>query len=314
MQKKVHKYFVDAEHSGQRVDKYLAAMLDGFSRSRVQKLIEDGDVAVGRERVSTHHRVYKGSEVIVRLPESRKEGVEPEDIPLDILYEDEDIIVLNKAAGLVVHPAHDAMSHTLVNALLNHTGELSTVGGELKRGIVHRLDKDTSGCMVVAKNDGAHLRLAAQFKDREIFKEYLAIVKGVCTLDFGRVTASVGRDPAKRTKMSVQPETGREAESEYEVVKRFKGATLIKVVMRSGRTHQIRVHMAHIGYPVVGDYQYGHGSRGMAADLGVGRQMLHARLLGFKHPRTHEPVSFEAPVPEDMAKAIEQLEAGIQNL
>jgi len=309
VQKKVHKYYVDTEHSGERVDKYLALMLDGFSRSYVQKLIGQGDVTVGGECVSPHHRVYKGNEVTAHLPESRKQGVEPEDIPLDILHEDEDIIVLNKAAGIVVHPAHENYSHTLANALLNHTRELSTVGGELKPGIVHRLDKDTSGCMVVAKNDDAHRRLAAQFRDREVFKEYLALVEGVCTLDFGRVTASVGRHPAQRTKMSVQPETGREAESEYEVVKRFEGATLINVVMRSGRTHQIRVHMSHIGFPVVGDSQYGRGVRGMAAELGVGRQMLHSRLLGFKHPRTHEYVQFEAPLPEDMAKAIERLES-----
>jgi len=310
VQKKVHKYFVDSAHSGARVDKYVVSMLDGFSRSHVQKLIDNGHVTVGGERVSAHHRVYKGNEVTVYVPELRKEGVVPEDIPLDILYEDEHIIVINKPAGLVVHPATGNYSHTLVNALLNHTGDLSTVGGEMKRGIVHRLDMGTSGCMVVAKKDGAHLRLSAQFKDREVFKEYLALVKGVCRLDFGRVTVSLGRHPTRRTKMSVRrPESGRDAESEYEVIKRFKDATLIKVVMRSGRTHQIRVHMAHIGYPVVGDSQYGHGARGLAARLGVERQMLHAHRLGFRHPATNEYVQFEAPMPEDMKKAIAQLEA-----
>lgn len=309
MQKKVHKYFVDSAHSGARVDKYVALMLDGFSRSTVQRMIDDGLVTVGGERVSAHHRVYKGSEVMVYVPEPRKEGVDPEDIPLDILYEDEDVIVLNKTAGIVVHPPQENYRHTLVNALLNHTKDLSEVGGELRRGIVHRLDRDTTGCMVVAKKDGAHLRLTAQFQNREVFKEYLALVKGVSRLDFGRVTASVGRHPTRRMKMSVLPDGGKDAESEYEVVKRFKDATLIKVVMRSGRTHQIRVHMSHIGYPVIGDFQYGRGARPLAARLGVKRQMLHSHRLGFRHPATNKAVRFEAPLPEDMKSAIAQLEA-----
>lgn len=259
-------------------------------------------VFVNGKTVKPSYKVKENDEVVVNIPEAEKIDVLPENIPLDILYEDDDIIVINKPQGMVVHPAPGNYSGTLVNALLYHCKNLSGINGILRPGIVHRLDKDTSGVMVVAKNDKAHISLSNQIKERSVFKKYVAIVEGVIKDEEGKIEAPIGRHPVDRKKMAVI-EDGRYALTLYKVLERFKENTLVEAVIKTGRTHQIRVHMAYIGHPIVGDHVYGFKRQKFKLE----GQALHSSVLGFMHPTKGVYMEFEAPLPEYFKKLIEIL-------
>ena len=283
---------VPNEYAGWRLDRYLAAALPEFSRSRLQALIRSSDVQLEGKTVRTRETVQPGNVVRLTIPPSQEVEAQPEEIPLQILFEDDDLLILNKPAGLVIHPGAGNPSHTLVNALLHHCPNLSGIGGKQRPGIVHRLDKETSGCLVVAKNDTAHRELARQFAGREMTKIYLALVTGTLKRCHGTIAAPIGRHPVHRKKMRVDSRRGREARTDYRVLQSLGTVSLVECVLHSGRTHQIRVHLHHLGHPVIGDSLY-------SGESGAPRQMLHAWKLGFTHPRTKEPMLFEAPIPED---------------
>lgn len=300
-----------APDAGCRLDVWLDRRLPGLSRSRIQSLIQAGRITVDGKPVRAHRRVTTGMTVRIRVPPPSPARPEPEDIPLDVLFEDGAILVVNKPAGLVVHPAAGHASGTLVNALLHRCADLAGIGGERRPGIVHRLDRDTSGALVVAKNDRAMAGLTAAFKAGAVRKEYLALVYGIPEPASGRIETRIGRSPHDRKKMSARPAggAGRRAVTHYEVLEAFAGAALVRVRIETGRTHQIRVHMAHVGHPVLGDRQY--GGRRRAAVPGVERQMLHAQLLAFRHPVSGRPMQFEAPLPDDLAGVLGVLRCGI---
>lgn len=291
---------IDADLTG-RIDKALGHFLSDVSRSQLQKWIEDGHVTVNGQVVKTKYKL-KAGDVVKIIPEAPQTiDLEPEDIPLDIVYEDDDVIVVNKPAGMVVHPAPGHPGHTLVNALLYHS-PLSTINGEFRPGIVHRIDKDTSGLLMVAKNDLAHRSLAAQLKAKTNQREYVALVHGVIKEDQGTIDAPLGRSKKDRKKQAVVMD-GRHAVTHFEIVKRYRHYTLVKCRLETGRTHQIRVHMAYIGHPLAGDPLY--GPRKTLAGPG---QYLHAGLLGFKHPRTGQEMTFTAPLPDYFTKMLEHLD------
>ena len=274
------------------------------SRARWQALIQESQVTVNGESVKRNFKLRTGDEVKWTIPEPVSTEVLPEDIPLHILYEDAHIIAINKPAGLVVHPAAGNETGTLVNALLHHCTDLAGIGGEIRPGIVHRLDKDTSGAIVVAKTEAALKELARQFKARETEKEYQTIVRGVPIHQRGTIKTTIGRHPIHRKKMAADVRNGRDAVSSYEVAEAFVGAALLRVRIETGRTHQIRVHMAHIKHPVIGDKLYGRShANGIQAD----RQMLHAAKLSIVHPNTSERMAFSAPLPDDMTALLEKL-------
>ena len=300
---------IDGE-KGLRVDVWLERRMQGVSRSRVQALIKSGRITVNGAVVKASAAVQPGWTAVVDIPPPEPVAVMAQNIPLAVLYEDADVVVINKPPGLVVHPAAGHASGTLVNAILYHCGDLAGIGGELRPGIVHRLDRDTSGVMVVAKNQKAMESLSAQFKARTVAKEYLAVVAGVPRPLAGRIETLIGRSAHDRKKMTARTTSGRPAVSRYEVVEVLCGASLARVKIETGRTHQIRVHMAHIGHPVVGDPQYGRTR--VAMPVPVTRQMLHARQLAFDHPATGVRMSFEAPLPSDMAELIERLKVMCQ--
>ena len=286
-----------------RLDAYLAAAHPAISRSRWKQLIEAGHVLLNGVAVrKSNTALSSGSELRCDLPEPEPVGLVATDIPLAILYEDADLIVLNKPAGLVVHPAPGHAADTLVNALLHHCGDLQGIGGELRPGIVHRLDKDTSGVLVVAKNEAAVAALVAQFSSHFVQKEYLALVWGAPKKPTGTVELPVGRHPVHRQKMAVT-EKGRAAVTHYETLAAGPLASLLRVRIETGRTHQIRVHLAHLGHPVVGDSTYGRARQGLPAELNVSRQMLHAHVLKIAHPRDGRPLAFTAPPPPDFLAA-----------
>ena len=286
-----------------RLDAYLAAAHPAISRSRWKQLIEAGHVLLNGVAVrKSNTALSSGSELRCDLPEPEPVGLVATDIPLAILYEDADLIVLNKPAGLVVHPAPGHAADTLVNALLHHCSDLQGIGGELRPGIVHRLDKDTSGVLVVAKNEAAVAALVAQFSSHFVQKEYLALVWGAPKKPTGTVELPVGRHPVHRQKMAVT-EKGRAAVTHYETLAAGPLASLLRVRIETGRTHQIRVHLAHLGHPVVGDSTYGRARQGLPADLAIPRQMLHAHVLAIAHPRDGRPLAFTAPPPADFLAA-----------
>lgn len=295
---------------GKRVDLYLAQGCPelGLTRSRIQHLIREGQIRIGGAATKAHQRLSGNETITVVIPEPKPLHVLPAAIPLNILYEDGDLIVIDKPAGLVVHPAPGNVEGTLVNALLHHCRDLSGIGGVERPGIVHRLDKDTSGVMVAAKNDAAHQSLSRQIKSRKVKKVYMAIVRGTVRKDSGTIEVPIGRHQHHRKKMTVGPARGRTATTDYRVEKRFEGYSFLSLTLKTGRTHQIRVHLASIHHPIVGDPLYGgkhyrimaHGEKKMM----VARQMLHARVLGFHHPGSGNYVEFEAPVPDDMAAAL----------
>ena len=272
---------VICEEDGLRLDRFLADVLEELSRSQIQRLLEEGAVRRDGRPVRKSDRTAAGTRYEVEVPPPKELGILPENIPLDVAYEDGDVIVINKPKGLVVHPAAGHWSGTLVNALLYHCRDLSGIGGTLRPGIVHRIDKDTSGLLIAAKNDFAHQALAAQLKDHSLARTYEAIVCGSVREDRGTVSAPIGRSPADRKKMAVVPD-GREAVTHWEVVGRYRGYTHLRLRLETGRTHQIRVHMAWRSHPILGDTVYGHKK----PELGQSSQCLHARALTFRHPRT----------------------------
>jgi 23S rRNA pseudouridine1911/1915/1917 synthase len=295
---------VDISDSGKRLDLLVASRISGCSRSVAASLIRSGKIRVQGGVKKPGYRVRTGDEIYGTIPPPERVLFKPEPIPIDILNEDNDIIVLNKPPGIVVHPAPGHYSGTLVNALLYHCPGLEGIGGEIRPGIVHRLDKDTSGVMVVAKNSAAHQDLAQQFKSRSIKKIYLALVCGRIESESGRISLPIGRHPVDRKKMSTHSRKSRMAETTWQVRKRFAQATLLEISLKTGRTHQIRVHCAAMKHPVVGDPVYGPRKAGkcIACDLlrSVPRQMLHAWRLEFTHPKKQRKLCFEAPIPADM--------------
>ncbi|NQU40327.1 MAG: RluA family pseudouridine synthase [Lentisphaerae bacterium] len=304
---------VAAADAGQRLDIWLHAHVPDLSRSRLQALIRNGSVRVDGAPTRPHASTQADARVTVQVPAAEPVDLTPQNIPLDILFEDGDIVVLNKPAGLVVHPAVGHPDGTLVNALLHHCHDLAGVGGELRPGIVHRLDKDTSGVMVVAKHDRALQGLVEQFKQGEVQKAYVALVRGIPDPPARRIESLIGRSRQDRKKMSAQPPRGRKSVTHYEVVETFGcEAARVDVKIETGRTHQIRVHMTHIGHPILGDPLYGRCKA--IGDLGIPpRQLLHARQLSFRHPVCEDPLEFEAPLPADMVKWIEMLRGRGQN-
>jgi len=302
---------VSGDYAGIRADVALSSLLSALTRAQIRRLIESGNVLVDGTRIKPARKFSGGEEVSVTIPPPEKIELEPEELGIPLIYEDAHIAVVDKPPGVSVHPGAGISSGTLVNALLALCSDLSGIGGKLRPGIVHRLDKDTSGVIVVAKNDAAHLCLANQFKSRTVEKRYLALVSGVVKSPSGRVNAPIGRHPVERKKFSSMSRAGREALTEWEVVERFEGATLLAVSPKTGRTHQIRVHMKESGFPIVGDKLYGPRKYpsplvATAAKM-LGRQALHASSLSFDHPCSGERVGFEAPLPSDMRSAIELL-------
>jgi 23S rRNA pseudouridine1911/1915/1917 synthase len=289
---------VPNEQAGERLDRYLALALPQFSRSRLQSLIRSGDVHLQGKTVRTRELVQAGDVVRLVEPPLQEIDAQAEEIPLEILFEDDDLLVLNKPPGLVVHPGAGNQTHTLVNALLHHCSSLSGIGGKQRPGIVHRLDKETSGCLVVAKNDATHQALSAQFAAREVKKIYLALVAGTPKKPRGTIDASIGRHPVQRKKMAINLTRGRIAKTDYRVLRSQGGVSLLECAIHSGRTHQIRVHLQHLGHPVLGDSLYGKKAT-------APRQMLHAWKIGFTHPRTKERHFLEAPLPADFQAALD---------
>ena len=296
-----HTFTVDDKYSGRRIDKCIALELgDRSSRTYVKHLIENGFVKVNGASVKPRYAASSGDEVVVEIPPQEPCEITPENIPVKILYEDESIVVVNKSAGIVVHPGAGNKAGTLVNALLYHCGTLPESDDNFRPGIVHRLDKDTSGVMVVAKNERALRSLCKQFQDRTVKKCYVALVKGNIEMDNGIIDAPIARNATDRKKMAIEYERGREARTIYHVVKRFKGFTFLRIDLETGRTHQIRVHMKHFGHSVLGDLTYGdYGSK-------MPRQALHAETLKFAHPDTGETVEFRAQIPKDIKEFIEK--------
>jgi 23S rRNA pseudouridine1911/1915/1917 synthase len=295
----------------ERLDVFLHACFPTLSRGSIQRLIDQGAIRVNGQSVKPTHRPRAGEQIAIHWPEPEPAEAQPEAVPLCILYEDEDLLVLNKPPGLVVHPAAGHQEHTLVNALLHHChGQLSGIGGVARPGIVHRLDKDTSGCLVAAKNDFTHLALASQFARRQIQKVYHALVCGEILTAAGEIHAAIARHPNHRKRMAVDDGSGREAWTTYRVLQRTPSATLVEAELHTGRTHQIRVHFHHIGFPLVGDQTYGkRQNQRLLETTGytAPRQMLHASSLAFVHPRTAELTRYEAPLPSDFREALTAL-------
>jgi 23S rRNA pseudouridine1911/1915/1917 synthase len=305
------EFVVPAEAAGERLDVFLARRMPDWSRNQIQRLIRRGGVTLNAAPARK-----AGEEIVtgvrIKVQAEREElRATPEDLPLAIVYEDADLLVVNKAAGMVVHVGAGVKSGTLVNALLHHIARLSGVGGELRPGIVHRLDKMTSGLVAVAKNDAAHRRLSEEFKSREVHKIYVALVHGRMANDRGQISKPVGRDPRRRTRMKAGGIAARQALTRYQVVRRFTHFTLVEAEPETGRTHQIRVHLASTGHPVVGDVTYGAPGKlriGGTEVATLPRTFLHAAKLAFKHPRTDQPLTFETPLPEELTAFLHQVE------
>ena len=295
---------VKAEESGERIDALLSRNLDGFSRSQIQKLLEQGTVTLDGKALKKNFRCTAGESYDILLPDTAELPLEPQDIPLDIVYEDDDLIVVNKQRGLVVHPAPGHPDGTLVNALLYHCGDsLSGIGGQRRPGIVHRIDKDTSGLIIVAKNDFAHQGLSAQLSDHSLCREYEAIVRGNFKTDGGTVNRPIGRHPVDRKCMAVTDRNSKPAVTHWQLLASYHGYSHILCRLETGRTHQIRVHMASIGHPLLGDFTYGAPS----PDKGLEGQCLHARRLRFVHPRSGEEMELETPLPDYFTAVLTRL-------
>ena len=284
---------------GKRIDSFLNEVIEDATRSYIQKIIDGGYVEITGKKTTKSGNKLKGTEtIVVNLPEDETLDLIPEDIPLEIIYEDSDIVIINKAPNMVVHPAHGNYNGTLVNALLYHIKDLSTINGVIRPGIVHRLDKDTSGVIVVAKHDEAHTTLSDMFKEKTLEKTYVCIAKGIFKDKSGRIETLIGRDPRDRKKMAVVTENGKIAISNYEILDESKNYSLVKIRIETGRTHQIRVHMKSLNHPILGDATYGNSTDGIA------RQMLHAYRLKFTHPINKKEMVVTAPIPEDFKRAL----------
>jgi 23S rRNA pseudouridine1911/1915/1917 synthase len=301
---------VPEDTEGTRLDRFLASVLGDYSRSQLQRLIKDGQVLVGGHPAKANHLVKSTDRISIDIPDASPATVDAEELPLPILYQDRDLVVVDKPAGMVVHPAAGHSSGTLVNALLHHVGDLSGIGGEKRPGIVHRLDRGTSGLMVVAKNDAAHAELSRQFRDREVEKEYVALVWGVVQAG-RRIDAPIGRDPVDRKKMSARARRSREAVTRIVGADRLGALTLARVAIHTGRTHQIRVHLSAIGHPVVGDPLYGGVHRRVPGDVRavqhLERPFLHAARLRFTHPADGRTMEFTSELPGDLQRVLDEL-------
>ena len=311
MAERAESFTVEKSLPGERLDKFLSTVYPAVSRGAIQRLIEEGHIKVNGKAVKATHPPRLGEQISVFWPEARPAQAQPEDIPLDILFEDKDLLVLNKAVGIVVHPAAGNEEHTLVNALLHHCrGQLSGIGGVARPGIVHRLDKETSGCLVVAKNDATHLALSEQFAQRTAEKTYLAILCGELPRESGDIRAAIARHASHRKRMATSQGEGREAWTSYRVVERLLYSTLVEANLHTGRTHQIRVHFQHLGFPVAGDETYGAKQTRKLAELTgyrAPRVLLHAHKLALTHPRTKRTKRFTAPWPADFEEALTRL-------
>jgi 23S rRNA pseudouridine1911/1915/1917 synthase len=312
MTSRTESFTVEKSLPSERLDTFLRRQFPAVSRVALQRLMEAGHIRVNGRTVKPTHAPRAGEAIEIHWPEATPATAQPEDIPFDVLFEDRSLLVLNKPAGLVVHPAAGHEEHTLVNALLHHCGgELSGIGGVARPGIVHRLDKETSGCLVVAKNDETHVALSAQFAGRKVKKIYNAIVCGEPAREAGEIHAAIARHPSHRKRMAVRDDhSGRAAHTSWHVLKRLNAATLVEAQIHTGRTHQIRVHFQFLGHPLAGDATYGARQNRRLTEL-TGyeppRVMLHARELSFMHPRTEQQMSFEAPLPKDFRKAVKSL-------
>ena len=300
----MEKLIVQDNEKKVRLDSYIASKKKELSRTNIQRLIEDGNILVNNKTQKTSYKVTPGDEIRIVVPKPKEIELKPQEIPIDIVYEDSSIIVVNKPKGLVVHPAVGNPDGTLVNAIMNICKDsLSGIGGEIRPGIVHRLDKDTTGLLIIAKNDKAHINLSKQIKNREVKKIYIALVRGVIPENEATINMPIGRSTKDRKKMAVV-KNGKEAVTHFKVLNRFKNYTLLEIKIDTGRTHQIRVHMSEIGYPVVGDMVYSNGKN----EFGVQGQMLHAKSLDFNHPITGKQMHLEAELPNYFKKIIEKLE------
>lgn len=300
----MEKIVFHSEENGIRIDAWLSEKISDFSRSYIQKLLKDKNVFVNGSAVKPSYKVAQGDVITVEVPKPKELEIVAENIEIQILYEDEDILVVNKPKGMVVHPAAGNYSGTLVNALMAHCGDnLSDINGVMRLGIVHRIDKDTSGILVVAKNNNAHRTLSEKLKNHDIKRVYQAVVHGVIREDSGIVDAPIGRHPVDRKKMAVNTKNGKRAVTHFKVIERFHKATHIEATLETGRTHQIRVHMSHIGYPIIGDSVYGRKNE----KYQIEGQALHARLLGFVHPSKNEYMEFEAPLPQYFTELLEKI-------
>lgn len=297
-------YCVSEKECGLRIDRYLAEKNTDLSRSYIQKLLKNQEISVNGIPVKANYKVQQEDQILLTVPELTEPDILPEDIPLDILYEDEDLMVVNKPKGMVVHPSAGHLSGTLVNAILYHCqGHLSGINGIMRPGIVHRIDMDTTGAILVCKSDFAHRDLAEQLKEHSIKRRYRAIVSGNLKEDTGRIEGPIGRHPIDRKKMAINYKNGKDAVTHYQVLERFRNATYVECRLETGRTHQIRVHMASKGHPLLGDQVYGSARN----PYHLQGQALHAMILGFVHPRTGEYMEFEAPLPEYFIKLLEKL-------
>ena len=297
------QYIVKAEEKGKRIDAYISSYNNEISRTAVQRMIEEEIITVNNKKVKASYKVQEND--LIEIGENKPKEIElkAENIPIDIVYEDEDIIVVNKPKGLVVHPAVGNPDGTLVNAIMAICKEsLSGIGGEIRPGIVHRIDKDTSGLLIIAKNDKAHINLSEQIKNREITKKYVALVRGNIKENNATIDMPIGRSTKDRKKMAVN-KNGKNAVTHFKVLKRYEKYTLLEIKIETGRTHQIRVHLSHIGYPIVGDYTYSNGKN----DFGVEGQMLHSKKIRFKHPKSEKVMELEASLPEYFQKIIDTL-------
>ena len=300
----MEEWYFTAQVTGERLDKFLAEKLSEMSRSHIQKLLKDGHISVNQKPVKANYKLSVGDEITVSVPEPEIPYILPEDIPLDIIYEDDDILVVNKPKGMVVHPAPGHYSGTLVNAIMYHCRDnLSGINGVTRPGIVHRIDMDTTGSLLICKNDRAHQSLAEQLKEHSITRKYHAIVHGNLKEDTGTVNAPIGRHPVDRKKMSVNAPNGRHAVTHYRVLERFGDYTYIECQLETGRTHQIRVHMSSIGHPILGDTVYGPAKPAFKLE----GQTLHAKVLGIVHPTTGEYMEFDAPLPEYFVNLLKNL-------
>lgn len=294
---------VPEENEEQRLDTFICDQLEDFSRSFIQKLIKEEYIKVNEKKVKANYKIQLADKILINIPQPEPIEIEAEDIPLDIVYEDEDLLVINKPAGMLVHPVIDNTSGTLVNALLFLNIDLSTIAGELRPGIVHRLDRDTSGLLMVAKNDYTHQDLASQLKNQTADRAYLALVHGVIAEPGGIIDVPIGRNPNDRQKRAVTLKNSKEAITKYYVNERFQNNSLVECILKTGRTHQIRVHMSYINHPIVGDLTYGWKKDNLAFN----GQALHAYQLGFTHPRTKEKLSFSAPLPHYFENVLSEL-------
>ena len=295
---------VKKEEIGKRLDSYIASKKEEITRTTAQRLIEEGNVLVNNKKQKVSYKVIEGDLIQIKPEEIKEIEIKPQEIPIEIIYEDKDIIVVNKPKGMVVHPANGNPDGTLVNAIMAICkNSLSGIGGELRPGIVHRLDKDTSGLLIIAKNDKAHVNMSEQIKNHEVKKTYIALVRGVIKENEATINMPIGRSTSDRKKMAVN-KNGKEAITHIKVLKRYDKYTLLEVNIETGRTHQIRVHLSYIGYPIIGDYTYSNGKN----EFGVVGQCLHAKKLEFKHPITNKEMKLEAPLPEYFEKIINELD------